>query len=101
MFVSKPASVINFRALPGRGAELLELTEKLFDLSPDIESWTICQSDEDPDSFWYLEVFTDDAAHVRHEQNEPVQAAHEGVIALLAEPPVLIETRTVASLPAL
>lgn len=97
MFATKPASIINFRALPGRGAELLDLTKKLFDMSPDIESWTICQSEEDPDSFWYLEVFADAEAHARHEQNKPVQDAHEGVIALLSEAPTLIETHTVAT----
>ncbi|TCK64596.1 antibiotic biosynthesis monooxygenase [Curtobacterium sp. PhB136] len=92
---SQPGTVLKFKARPGKGDRLFQLTNDLhFTGDPDGPTdWVLCRDDEDLDTLWAFEFYKDDASFERHFANPVIDANHDEVIELLAEQPMRVKVR--------
>ena len=95
----QPGTVLKFTAQPGKGDRLFELTNSLHHTGdPDGPTdWVLCRAEDDPDTLWAFEFYADDASFERHFSDPVIDANHDEVIELLAEPPVRVVVRPVFS----
>ncbi len=99
MKANQPGTVLRFRAKPGKGDRLFELTNALhYTGDPDGPvDWVLCRDDADPDTLWAFEFYRDQASFERHFANPEIDRNHDEVIDLLAEMPLRVPVHPYAS----
>jgi quinol monooxygenase YgiN len=85
--VGKVSMMAKLVAQQGRGEELMASFEELFaqvETEPGTEIYALNRAGNDPDTFWFYEVYSDEEAASRHAGSEVMQRAQRSMGSLLA-----------------
>ncbi|WP_328303365.1 antibiotic biosynthesis monooxygenase [Streptomyces sp. NBC_00435] len=96
----QPAYLIRMRAKPGLGDKLFALATEGMGKSGSSGRFIIAREDADPDVLWNMEVFRSREVKDAYESSPLADELRDEIIGLLAEPPLRIEVRPYAALPA-
>lgn len=96
----QPAYIIKMRAKPGLGDKLFELASAGMEKSGSSDRFIIAREDDDPDVLWNMEVFRSKDAKNAYESSDLAEELREGIIGLLAEPPMRVAVHPYSALPA-
>jgi quinol monooxygenase YgiN len=90
----KIAVHVKLTAPAGKGDELVAAFNELYpgplDAEPGTELHVIHQAKDDPDTIFFYEVYTDDAAYQAHSQGEGLKAVLPKLAGLVAAPPEMV-----------
>ncbi len=97
--MSKVAVHVKLQAQPGKGQELLDAFESMFQGQVESEAGTLVyvlhQAKDDPDTVLFYELYADDDALNEHSSSDAMKALFPKLAGLLAGRPEMVLSRPV------
>ena len=91
--MAKVSMLAKVRAHPGKGDELVAAFAGIFDAvgdEPGTEMYVLNRAGDDPDLFWFYEVYTDSDALAAHAGSEAMKKVGPSLGALIAESELIL-----------
>jgi quinol monooxygenase YgiN len=91
--MAKVSMLAKFKAHPGKGDELVAAFAAMFDAvgqEPGTEVYVLNRAGDDPDAFWFYELYTDSDSLGAHAGSEAMKKAGPALGALIAESELIL-----------